>query len=380
MIIVSRIDDTQADFQEGVLTDVEADAGGFLRLADVPVLDFDGVDDKVPINWLSGDIINTFTMETWVYPRRTIDIFSQSNSGIPNGTSYAKNLMICESHGGDLKAGAGLSIGTNGIAVIEHGSSYYPQVLSHSTSFSGWTHIAIIYNNRIPSLYINGQFIKTGLTSGRSTVYPGICPNYWGELEGLGFGQYGYFNGLITEVRIWNVARTQAEIQADMNKRLTGNEIGLVAYYPLDEGTGTIATDNVGANNGTIYGATWVQNELLYFMNPDKNNNRVSPQIDLSKAVTVKGTSISWTETLNGQTINIETRVSFDGGLTWTPWSTCVNGGSIPNLTPSTQVVNALLECRQNLSTTDPAYSPQLETLNITVEGIGMTLFQSFNF
>jgi len=175
---------------------------------------FDGVDDKVPINWLSGDIINTFTMETWVYPKRTIDIFSQSNSGVPNGTSYAKNLMISESHGGDLKAGAGLSIGTNGIAVIEHGSSYYPQVLSHSTSFSGWTHIAIIYNNRIPSLYINGQFIKTGLTSGRSTVYPGICPSYSGELEGLGFGHYGYFNGLITEVRISSTARSDAWIKA----------------------------------------------------------------------------------------------------------------------------------------------------------------------
>lgn len=118
---------------------------------------------------------------------------------------------------------------------------------------------------------------------------------------------------------------------------------------------------------------------VFLFYSPS-SGNRISPQIDLSKAVTVKSSSISWTATLNDQTINIETRVSFDGGLTWTVWSSCTNGNSIPNLTPSTQVINALLECRQTLSTTSSLSSPQLEKLNITIEGIGMTLFQSFNF
>jgi len=42
------------------------------------------------------------------------------------------------------------------------------------------------------------------------------------------------FQGKIDEVRMWNVARTQDEIQANMNKTLVGNETGLVAYYPMD--------------------------------------------------------------------------------------------------------------------------------------------------
>jgi len=42
-----------------------------------------------------------------------------------------------------------------------------------------------------------------------------------------------YLLGQITDFRLWNVARTQAEIQADMNIRLTGTEPGLVGYWPL---------------------------------------------------------------------------------------------------------------------------------------------------
>ena len=42
------------------------------------------------------------------------------------------------------------------------------------------------------------------------------------------------FQGKIDEVRMWSVARTQDEIQANMNKTLVGNETGLVAYYPMD--------------------------------------------------------------------------------------------------------------------------------------------------
>ena len=44
------------------------------------------------------------------------------------------------------------------------------------------------------------------------------------------------FEGFISDVRIWNYARTQSEIQADMHKRLTGNEPGLVGYWPMQYG------------------------------------------------------------------------------------------------------------------------------------------------
>jgi hypothetical protein len=75
----------------------------------------------------------------------------------------------------------------------------------------------------------------------------------------LGAADSNTIDGNLSEVRLWSIARTKAEIQDNMNKRLNGGEPGLVAYYKLDEGDGTTAADSAGTNDGTIYGATWVE-------------------------------------------------------------------------------------------------------------------------
>jgi len=71
---------------------------------------------------------------------------------------------------------------------------------------------------------------------------------------------HGYsYNGLVDDVRIWNVARTQAEIRVKMNRALTGSESGLAAYWPFDEGTGGTAHDQTAnGNDGTLVnGPAW---------------------------------------------------------------------------------------------------------------------------
>ena len=56
-----------------------------------------------------------------------------------------------------------------------------------------------------------------------------------------------YFDGMLDEVPIWNLARTPEQIAKSMNTRLTGNEEGLVAYYSFDEGAGMTAHDCLGS-------------------------------------------------------------------------------------------------------------------------------------
>lgn len=54
-------------------------------------------------------------------------------------------------------------------------------------------------------------------------------------------------------MRIWNIARTQSEIQETLNIRLRGDEPGLVAYWPLDEGRGQLVHDMTSnKNNGQL--------------------------------------------------------------------------------------------------------------------------------
>jgi len=96
----------------------------------------------------------------------------------------------------------------------------------------------------------------------------------------------------------------------------------------------------------------------LYQYDYYSTGTRQSPQLDLSAVGNVESSSISWQETLNSQTITIET--SIDGGSTW---QTATNGGAIPNLpaNPTT------LDVRQVLSTTDTTVTPRLESLEVEV-------------
>lgn len=45
---------------------------------------------------------------------------------------------------------------------------------------------------------------------------------------------FDYVDGIVDEVRIWNDKRTSEELGKNKNKRLIGNESGLVAYWPFE--------------------------------------------------------------------------------------------------------------------------------------------------
>src|SRR5262249_19144535 len=68
------------------------------------------------------------------------------------------------------------------------------------------------------------------------------------------------FNGVIDDVRLWNVARSAAQIAQNMTQRLTGNEAGLAANWTFDEGVGLVANDSSpNGNTATLFnGPQWV--------------------------------------------------------------------------------------------------------------------------
>jgi hypothetical protein len=81
-----------------------------------------------------------------------------------------------------------------------------------------------------------------------SPVISGYLPYDVGNLTMINIGfriydHYHPFNGMVDEIRIWNVARNQSELESDMRFSLTGNEPGLVGYWRLDEGEGDIVYD-----------------------------------------------------------------------------------------------------------------------------------------
>jgi hypothetical protein len=73
------------------------------------------------------------------------------------------------------------------------------------------------------------------------------------------------FEGSIDEVRLWNLARDEADILDAKDRLLSGDEPGLVGYWPMDEGNGlTVADLSPSGGDGAVANALWEQGVILY--------------------------------------------------------------------------------------------------------------------
>jgi hypothetical protein len=109
-----------------------------------------------------------------------------------------------------------------------------------------WMHIAVTWDSTTLTSFINGQlYASTALTGAPA---PRGASNTFRIGGSCGLTNY-YWDGLIDEVRVWSIVRSQAEIQSTLNAAIsTGN--GLISVWHFD---GT-AEDAVGVNDGVLQG------------------------------------------------------------------------------------------------------------------------------
>lgn len=183
--------------------------------------------NNINIKTLFKDIQNTFTYEFWVKPLKAIYIDTESLEGA-SGTVGQKFVIGPGFGEKPQNAGTGVSVGTNGVIVYEHSGHYLPALLVYPMSITEWTHIAVVYRNKTPYLYINGEFKKKGLTSPKENVYAS------GLLGGL--EPYGNYVGYLRYIKIWDCDKSECEIKSNMEKLITGEEKGLFRYWTFDGG------------------------------------------------------------------------------------------------------------------------------------------------
>jgi len=129
--------------------------------------------------------------------------------------------------------------------------SFAQPVMTTPKAEMEWHHMAGVISGGWMTLYIDGE-----LAAGTPYTQEGSLSN---NISTVALGKhhqdsmdYGFFNGMIDEFRVWDYGLSGEEIQLRMNEELTGNEQGLIAYLNFNDSTANDQSNH--ANDGVFVG------------------------------------------------------------------------------------------------------------------------------
>ena len=204
-------------------------------------LDFNGTDNYIntALN-PATELGQSITLSAWVYPHAQDNYDGVMGNHHQGGSS--NGILIQYDSGWTFK--------------YSNGSAYIGKNIGNIT-LNTWTHIAMVVKTGA------GGYVKVFVNGIENTPQQDttelIVYNEYFYIGRAYPAANRYFNGLIDDVRVWNAALTQAEIQATMYQELTGSESNLAGYWKFNEGSGITAFDtSPNNNNGTLIGTpTW---------------------------------------------------------------------------------------------------------------------------
>ncbi|MGK7939866.1 MAG: LamG domain-containing protein [Crocosphaera sp.] len=199
------------------------------------VLYFDGNGDYITVADSEALRVNNYTVEVWI-----------KTDGVPTGWQGIVG-----------KPGRNYCVWLNSPRYLHHcfhTTETYRSCFDTDNilEWNKWQHIAITNDGTTAKTYLNGELKKE--TPTEKPLVVDKTPLRMGvNLEG---SAKEYFKGQMTEVRLWNKVRSEAEIKDKMFTRLKGDEKGLAGYWPLNDVTNNTASDETKKeNHGKIYGA-----------------------------------------------------------------------------------------------------------------------------
>lgn len=188
-------------------------------------------------------VMQTFTLEAWV--QRVGTGFGQTTdptgSGIvskPREGACGSNIASWHmdySNTGQVMFNVAHTFSSSGLYLQ---SPALPDPLARH-------HLAVSFDGDSARIFIDGTQRAAGDWN-LGTVYYGVESILIGA-NNWGCGYLRGFDGFIDDVRIWNYARSAAEIAGARDCRLSGAEAGLVGYWTFD---GSDLTDQTGHGHG----------------------------------------------------------------------------------------------------------------------------------
>ncbi len=225
------------------------------RVSESVSIQFDGnssVESEAQRNFSGKDL----TIDLMIKPEQTgsdMPLFSHGDNG--------KTLQLWLTKDNQLKA-------------VVNGESF---TSTKTIDPAGFTQVAIVIKKAVNEKWIteNGQlklntealkkdsltFYNGGVAMGTfalSEAYIGTGPLIFGRTNETNRKKSQFYKGRMMEARLWYRALTGGQLGTTYgSKRLTGHEMGLVDYYPMNEGTGDYALDKTQGANAKLYNAGW---------------------------------------------------------------------------------------------------------------------------
>jgi hypothetical protein len=230
--------------------------------AQSPAIHFDGVDDYVQTTFMGVQGNADRTVEAWI---KTTAISDPNSGGIQqvivdygtfiNGQRFTFNVLW------------------NNAIRLEVGGSGISGTIAVNDGI--WHHVAAVFfeEGNTVRLYVDGELDTEGFLTVAANTTNSNAVQFGRRIDDT-----RYFEGEIDEVRMYNYAKTQTEVMADMNEELCELPVGLVGYWKLNEGTpyaenltNTMVTDySINANDGELLNfeltgdtSNWTQGELF---------------------------------------------------------------------------------------------------------------------
>ncbi len=166
-----------------------------------------------------------YTMEFWFKasnPTDTVCLFSnQKGDGLEGNNLMQKAMSVYATPNGK-------------IWVASKGNVF--EAVSNDYFDNTWHHFAMVIRRRGNiSAYIDGQTQNEK----PNTIVGGIAGSKmvlgarkWSNI--IGSGEDRYYQGMLDEFRLWDLAKTATQIRLDMNSKLAGDEKGLLVYLPFE--------------------------------------------------------------------------------------------------------------------------------------------------
>ena len=165
------------------------------------------------------------------------------------------------------------------MAIVENGDQPHIVESAKPIGDTGFQRVAMVLDNDSQQLRLYNDVLMASMDS---VTYSGFGPLTFGYAETINSSEPFYYTGRMLQGRLWDRKLDLATLNRYGGQLLTGYELGLVDYYPMNDGTGDEAKDYAQGGHLILKGASWAQPEgMALKITPDKTEASSNSNVKL---------------------------------------------------------------------------------------------------